>query len=145
MKECHYRNSFHNCWKFYCWNQKNRIRSHLTNYLDVLMKLFLFNLRFTANAIKCWRCSSDASNAAFCDDPFDASIISDQQRRWSYVECSYPPGQQNPYSANSNQRAVCKKVKQLGKSSNHIKSRFAEKMRDSKWAMQFTLNYTHLD
>ncbi|XP_055303862.1 uncharacterized protein LOC129569231 [Sitodiplosis mosellana] len=66
-----------------------------------------------ASAIKCWRCSSDASNAAFCNDPFDASIISDQQRRWSYVECTYPPGQLNPYSQGANQRAVCKKVKQL--------------------------------
>lgn len=66
-----------------------------------------------ASAIKCWRCSSDASNAAFCNDPFDASIISDQQRRWSYVECTYPPGQLNPYSNSANQRAVCKKVKQL--------------------------------
>jgi len=66
-----------------------------------------------ASAIKCWRCSSDASNAAFCDDPFDASIINEQQRRWSFVDCSYPPGQLNPYSQSSTQRAVCKKTKQL--------------------------------
>lgn len=73
------------------------------------------SLFLSASAIKCWRCSSDASNAAFCDDPFDASIINEQQRRWSFVDCSYPPGQLNPYSQSSTQRAVCKKTKQLGK------------------------------
>jgi hypothetical protein len=66
-----------------------------------------------ASALKCWRCSSDASNAAFCDDPFDQSIITEQQRRWSYVECSFPPTQNNPYNSAGQTRAVCKKVKQL--------------------------------
>lgn len=75
---------------------------------------FIVLFVIVASAIKCWRCSSDASNAAFCDDPFDASIINEQQRRWSYVDCSYPPGQLNPYSQSSTQRAVCKKTKQLG-------------------------------
>jgi len=65
------------------------------------------------SALKCWRCSSDASNAAFCDDPFDQSIITEQQRRWSYVECSFPPTQINPYNQAGQTRAVCKKVKQL--------------------------------
>jgi len=64
-------------------------------------------------SLKCWRCSSDASNAAFCDDPFDQSIITEQQRRWSYVECSFPPTQINPYNTAGQTRAVCKKVKQL--------------------------------
>lgn len=70
---------------------------------------------FSASALKCWRCSSDASNAAFCDDPFDQSIITEQQRRWSFVECSFPPTQINPYNSNGQTRAVCKKVKQLSK------------------------------
>lgn len=30
------------------------------------------------DALKCWRCSSDASTSAFCDDPFDPSIINEQ-------------------------------------------------------------------
>lgn len=69
---------------------------------------------FTVSALRCWRCSSDASNAAFCNDPFDSSIITEQQRRWSFVECSYPPGQLNPYNLQPNQRPVCKKTKQWG-------------------------------
>lgn len=77
--------------------------------------VFSFCCPFIATAIKCWRCSSDASNAAFCNDPFDSSIITEQQRRWSYVECSYPPGQLNPFNGQSNQRPVCKKTKQWGK------------------------------
>lgn len=64
------------------------------------------------NALKCWRCSSDASSAAFCDDPFDPSLISEQQRRWSYVDCSAQPGQGVPFSTQT--RPVCKKLKQYG-------------------------------
>lgn len=69
-----------------------------------------------ANALKCWRCSSDASTSAFCDDPFDPSIINDQQRRWAYVDCNFPTTSQIPfgqYGQQNNQRAVCKKMKQL--------------------------------
>jgi hypothetical protein len=85
-----------------------------SGFLAVIAALFVLAVTFQeASAIKCWRCSSDASNAAFCDDPFDASIINEQQRRWSFVDCSYPPGQLNPYSQSSTQRAVCKKTKQL--------------------------------
>lgn len=92
--------------------------------INSLTIFFLFFFHEIASAIKCWRCSSDASNAAFCNDPFDASIISDQQRRWSYVECTYPPGQLNPYSQASNQRAVCKKDIKLGKSIHSFKQYF---------------------
>ncbi|XP_055301730.1 uncharacterized protein LOC129568177 [Sitodiplosis mosellana] len=66
------------------------------------------------SAIHCWRCSSDASIAAlYCNDPFDSSNITEQQKRWSYVECMYPPSQLNPHSQQLAQRAVCKKIKQL--------------------------------
>ncbi|XP_055683099.1 uncharacterized protein LOC129789974 [Lutzomyia longipalpis] len=64
-----------------------------------------------ATALRCWRCSSDATNAAFCGDPFDPSILTEQQRRWSYVDCSFPPSQLNPYSSTQS-RPVCKKMKQ---------------------------------
>lgn len=78
-----------------------------------------YSFLFTASALKCWRCSSDASNAAFCGDPFDASIITEPQRRWGYTECSQPPQAQNPYSQNQPiQRTVCKKIKQISKSSS---------------------------
>ncbi|XP_070496903.1 UPAR/Ly6 domain-containing protein twit-like isoform X2 [Chironomus tepperi] len=68
-----------------------------------------------AEALKCWRCSSDASTSAFCDDPFDPSIINDQQRRWAYVDCSFPATGQSPYGqyGSSSSRPVCKKMKQL--------------------------------
>ncbi|XP_031638946.1 uncharacterized protein LOC116351249 [Contarinia nasturtii] len=82
------------------------------NFLSIVITIFIIASTQQVCAIKCWRCSSDASNAAFCADPFDASGISEQQRRWSYVECTFPPGQLNPYSQPSDQRAVCKKVVQ---------------------------------
>lgn len=117
----------------------------MTNKTIFYYIFFLFS--FLASAIKCWRCSSDASNAAFCNDPFDASIISDQQRRWSYVECTYPPGQLNPYSQASNQRAVCKKVKQLGKFSsqysinqNNITNLFKLIRKNGMWRIWWYLN-----
>lgn len=68
------------------------------------------------SALKCWRCSSDASTAAFCDDPFTQDIITEQQRRWSYVDCSYPPQVNYQFNqANQQTRPVCKKMKQISK------------------------------
>jgi hypothetical protein len=78
----------------------------MTKYRILIIVVFIAVTFHEAPALKCWRCSSDAANAAFCDDPFDESIITEQQRRWSYTECSYPPN-------NGRTRAVCKKVKQL--------------------------------
>lgn len=68
-----------------------------------------------ASALRCWRCSSDASTAAFCDDPFTQDIITEQQKRWSFVDCSYPPGSGSfPFNQQLGQtRAVCKKMKQI--------------------------------
>lgn len=64
--------------------------------------------------LHCWRCSSDNPNAAYCDDPFDASNITDQQRRWGYVDCEWPHNALKPYSAtDQKERGVCKKVIQL--------------------------------
>ncbi|XP_067623005.1 UPAR/Ly6 domain-containing protein twit [Eurosta solidaginis] len=57
--------------------------------------------------LKCWRCSTDVSNGVFCDDPFDPEFISDQQRYWSYVNCSYSAGFKSV-----NARPVCKKLVQ---------------------------------
>lgn len=76
--------------------------------------IYMFNL-FVVDALKCWRCSSDASTSAFCDDPFDPSIINEQQRRWAYVDCSFPPAQQPFGSVGQSSRPVCKKMKQLSK------------------------------
>ncbi|CRL01013.1 CLUMA_CG014398, isoform A [Clunio marinus] len=68
----------------------------------------------SVDALKCWRCSSDSTTSAFCDDPFDPSIINDQQRRWAYVDCSFPPTtQQNFGTYQQSSRPVCKKMKQL--------------------------------
>ncbi|XP_058057147.1 uncharacterized protein LOC131208421 [Anopheles bellator] len=80
----------------------------------LLSSLVLLLVDFeSADALRCWRCSSDASTAAFCDDPFTQDIITDQQRRWSYVDCSYPP-QTNPFNQqNQPTRAVCKKMRQI--------------------------------
>lgn len=55
--------------------------------------------------IRCWDCRSPA---AFCNDPFDESNVSENDKIWSYIEC-LPPS--NTYD----QRAVCKKVVHVGK------------------------------
>uniref|UniRef100_A0A6E8VWJ5 Protein quiver n=1 Tax=Anopheles coluzzii TaxID=1518534 RepID=A0A6E8VWJ5_ANOCL len=85
-------------------------------FVSVLMvSSFLLAVSFDAvSALKCWRCSSDASTAAFCDDPFTQDIITEQQRRWSYVDCSYPPQVNYQFNqANQQTRPVCKKMKQI--------------------------------
>lgn len=61
-----------------------------------------------ASAIKCWQCSS---HVPFCDDTFNPSNVTEQQRVWAYKECILSDGQ----SKLNNQRPVCKKIKQLGK------------------------------
>lgn len=43
--------------------------------------------------LRCWRCSSDASNAGFCGDTLNLTQISEQQKRWNYVECTEKPPQ----------------------------------------------------
>lgn len=65
-------------------------------------------LLFTASAIKCWQCSSHVS---FCDDTFNANNVTEQQKGWAYKECILTDSQPNL----NNQRAVCKKLKQIGK------------------------------
>lgn len=61
------------------------------------------------SGIKCWRCSTDRSNEAFCGDPFDSRNVTHQQRMWTYVVCA------EPFYEEQNQRAVCKKIIQLGR------------------------------
>lgn len=75
---------------------------HLVLIEEKANELFHSNIH-SASAIKCWRCSSDAANAGFCNDPFDGSIDSD----YSYVECGKP--------SKVNERAVCIKTKKLGR------------------------------
>lgn len=75
---------------------------------------FNFSIFFSASALKCWRCSSDSQNGAFCTDPFDQTLVSEQNRRWSYIDCSLPTNHLQPFNP-TNTRPVCKKIKQLGK------------------------------
>lgn len=66
----------------------------------------------TASAVlRCWRCSTDVSNGEFCNDPFQPDSISEQQRYWSYVNCTYSVGVKSV-----NARPVCKKLVQEGES-----------------------------
>uniref|UniRef100_A0A1B0AUN0 Protein quiver n=1 Tax=Glossina palpalis gambiensis TaxID=67801 RepID=A0A1B0AUN0_9MUSC len=64
----------------------------------------------TQEILRCWRCSTDVSNGEFCNDPFNPNSISDQQRYWSYVNCTYSAGVKSV-----NARPVCKKLVQEGK------------------------------
>ncbi|KAH8419266.1 hypothetical protein KR222_002061, partial [Zaprionus bogoriensis] len=57
--------------------------------------------------LRCWRCSTDVSNGEFCNDPFQPDSISEQQRYWSYVNCTYSVGVKSV-----NARPVCKKLVQ---------------------------------
>lgn len=41
--------------------------------------------------------------------------MSEQQKRWSFVDCSFPPQAQLPYGSSGNTRPVCKKMKQISK------------------------------
>lgn len=89
----------------------------------IIFVLICFGFLILASALRCWRCSSDASGGAFCSDPFDMNVVNEYQKRWSLVECLSPTGQSsynNPLNNGGqiqqpNQRPVCKKVKQLGK------------------------------
>ncbi|KAH8262702.1 hypothetical protein KR026_007475 [Drosophila bipectinata] len=72
------------------------------------MSYNLIYLIFLASAVlRCWRCSTDVSNGEFCNDPFEPSTISEQQRYWSYVNCTYSVGVKSV-----NARPVCKKLVQ---------------------------------
>lgn len=66
-----------------------------TNSLDFFIYL--------VSAIECWRCSSDAANADYCNDPSEANA---SQTKHGYVECEKS-------SDESIRRVVCKKVKKL--------------------------------
>ncbi|XP_017082534.2 LOW QUALITY PROTEIN: uncharacterized protein LOC108115541 [Drosophila eugracilis] len=73
--------------------------------LGLLSLLMFFN---PASAVlRCWRCSTDVSNGEFCNDPFMPETISEQQRYWSYVNCTYSVG-----AKSVNARPVCKKLVQ---------------------------------
>ncbi|XP_059616683.1 uncharacterized protein LOC132261751 [Phlebotomus argentipes] len=60
-----------------------------------------------STALLCWRCSSNSTDGAFCDDPFDSSKLSEQEKGYTYVYCGFPPGHQS-----STSRPVCRKMKQ---------------------------------
>ncbi|KAG4065426.1 hypothetical protein HA402_002824 [Bradysia odoriphaga] len=76
--------------------------------LILSIAIAICSVNTTETPLKCWRCASDAPNASFCDDPFDPSVLNDQQKRWIYVECSYPP---SPYGQERNPTIpVCKKA-----------------------------------
>lgn len=66
-------------------------------------KFFGFLYSLIVSAIECWRCSSDAANADYCNDPSEANV---SQTKHGYVECEKS-------SDESIRRVVCKKVKKL--------------------------------
>lgn len=86
---------------------ESKFNGNISILIEILIQFLINSL--LANAIRCWRCPSDASNAGFCKDPFDASVVSEQQRRWSFVECDYPP--------TTSIIPVCEKTIQLSKNS----------------------------
>ncbi|KAL9924076.1 uncharacterized protein LOC119635256 [Glossina fuscipes] len=82
----------------------------MSNSCFIYAFLLLTALCLTTTAqeiLRCWRCSTDVSNGEFCNDPFNPNSISDQQRYWSYVNCTYSAGVKSV-----NARPVCKKLVQ---------------------------------
>ena len=66
-------------------------------------------------AIQCWRCSSDDPKAAsFCHENLNETLITDEQRRWSYVDCRPPPGFFGKVFNDFNSRITCEKKIQMG-------------------------------
>lgn len=57
-------------------------------FLVIFSILFLIN---DSSGLRCWRCSSDATNSKFCGATLDLSQITDQQKKWNYVECDAKP------------------------------------------------------
>lgn len=111
-------------------SQQSKLQLKTILYFLKIAQCFLINGKFTwlenancliicilfsALAIKCWRCSSDITNAEFCKDPFDESRVTEDQKRRAYVNCPPPFGQLNIYSSDYETRIVCKKQKQKSK------------------------------
>ncbi|XP_030383327.1 uncharacterized protein LOC115630804 [Scaptodrosophila lebanonensis] len=108
---------------------------------NLLLTLLAFALCFNAAdaVLRCWRCSTDVSNGEFCNDPFQPDSISEQQRYWSYVNCTYSVGVKSV-----NARPVCKKLVQEVYGKRVIsRSCFYEDMDDpaDKCAMDTTSSY----
>ncbi|XP_062141837.1 uncharacterized protein LOC133849763 [Drosophila sulfurigaster albostrigata] len=108
----------------------------------LLLGLFVLaiNLNAASAVLRCWRCSTDVSNGEFCNDPFQPDTISEQQRYWSYVNCTYSVG-----AKSMNTRPVCKKLVQEVYGKRVIaRSCFYEDMDDpaDKCAMDTTSSYT---
>lgn len=95
-------------------NRTKDMNEFKTNHEPFKLILIYIFIYFSASALKCWRCSSDSQNGAFCTDPFDQTLVSEQNRRWSYIDCSLPTNHLQPFNP-TNTRPVCKKIKQLGK------------------------------
>lgn len=98
-----------------------------------------FQMAFSVYGIRCWDCTS---TAGFCDDPFDENNVSDREKTWSYIEC-LPPSQ------SYDQRAVCKKIKQIGKCSSTLsifRLRIGLKMRPNiqDWSIKSFKNSEHM-
>ncbi|XP_037038109.1 uncharacterized protein LOC119075691 [Bradysia coprophila] len=57
-------------------------------FLVIFSILFLIN---DSSGLKCWRCSSDATNIEFCGATLDLSKLTDQQKKRYYVDCDTKP------------------------------------------------------
>lgn len=90
--------------------QRYSIQLKLIFILLIFISFIYFRMCVAQEILRCWRCSTDVSNGEFCNDPFNPNSISDQQRYWSYVNCTYSAGVKSV-----NARPVCKKLVQEGK------------------------------
>ncbi|SPP79596.1 uncharacterized protein LOC117581803 [Drosophila guanche] len=110
-----------------------------TGCLLLALLSLLLCLNAASAVLRCWRCSTDVSNGEFCNDPFQPDSISEQQRYWSYVNCTYSVGVKSV-----NARPVCKKLVQEVYGKRVIsRSCFYEDMDDpaDKCAMDQTSSY----
>lgn len=77
----------------------------------------IWNYRFAIFVIitdyvsKCWQCSSSSKGQEFCNDPFDATKLTDREYSLHYIYCMAPPNRETPQP---NPLIVCRKIKLIG-------------------------------
>jgi len=76
--------------------------------------ILIFSILFLndTTALKCFRCSSDATNFKFCEDILDFSQMTEQQKLWNYVECDAAPPPHYPDENSGNLIAKCRIILQ---------------------------------
>ncbi|CAD7079963.1 unnamed protein product [Hermetia illucens] len=81
----------------------------MVKYGLVLLAVLAVVSMHEVDALRCWRCSSDATGGNFCNDPFQGrDYTQNPSYQSALVECSYPVG--GPSAFGPNAQPACKKT-----------------------------------